>query len=377
MLYDSIDDIMKITGVFEMENLAEYLNNGVETIVRQALKASLKNPLESAFILKFMSAQQKASKRRLQAEKEGTHVPPFLIASISSQCNLFCAGCYARANNSISNDVCNQQLGDAEWERIFGEAEEMGIAFMLLAGGEPLMRRNVIGAAARFNSIVFPIFTNGTMIDDGYIRLLNKNRNLVPMLSLEGGREQTDKRRGEGVYGKLTEVISKLSKKGILYGVSITVTKQNLTGVTDEKFIKDLYDDGCKVVVFVEYVPVTDNTGTSAPDSADRMILSERQDMLRAVFEDMLIVAFPGDEEEFGGCLAAGRGFFHINPMGGAEPCPFSPYSDTSLKNCSLQDALKSPLFRKLEMGGLLAGEHLGGCALYGREAEIRELLNA
>lgn len=360
-----------------MENLAEYLNGGVAAIVGQALKASLKNPLESAFILKFKSAQQKASRKRLQADEEGIHIPPFLIASISSQCNLFCAGCYARANNSISETACSQQLGDDEWARIFREAEDLGIAFILLAGGEPLMRRNVIGAAAQFRDIVFPVFTNGTMFDDRYISLFHKNRNLVPILSLEGDREQTDARRGEGVYRKLTEAMARLCEKSILFGASITVTKQNLTGVTDEVFIKSLSEYGCKVVIFVEYVPVSDGSGSDAPDAGDRAVLAKRQDTLRTKFEDMLLVAFPGDEEEFGGCLAAGRGFFHINPMGGAEPCPFSPFSDTSLKTGTLKDALKSPLFKKLALGGFLAGEHLGGCALFNREAEIQDLLNA
>jgi len=45
-----------------------------------------------------------------------------------------------------------------------------------------------------------------------------------------------------------------------------------------------------------------------------------------------LFVAFPGDEDLYGGCLAAGRGFVHISPEGRLEPCPFSPFSDVSLK---------------------------------------------
>lgn len=359
-----------------MEKLAEYLNNGVEIIVKQALKATLKNPLESAFILKYMSAQLKASKRRLQAEEEGLHIPPFLIASISAECNLFCSGCYARANNTISQTVCSQQLDDSEWERIFKEAEDMGIAFILLAGGEPLLRKNVITRAAGVSDIVFPVFTNGTLFDDAYMSLFNKNRNLVPIISLEGDMEQTNARRGDGVYSKLREAMAKMKEKGILFGASITVTKQNLMSVTDETYIKSLYDFGCKVIIFVEYVPVTETTGALAPDAQDRVLLLKRQDDLRSKFDTMLMIAFPGDEEEFGGCLAAGRGFFHINPAGGAEPCPFSPYSDTSLKTSSLKDALKSPLFQKLNLGGYLAGEHLGGCTLFNREEEIKELVN-
>ena len=358
-----------------MENLTEYLNNGVELLVRQALKSALKNPLETAFILKYMGAQQRASKRRLALEAEGVHTPPFLIASIASQCNLFCAGCYARANNCCGEETYKSQLSAAEWERIFREAGEMGIAFILLAGGEPLLRREVLKAASRLQDIVFPVFTNGTLFDDDTVSLFNKNRNLVPILSLEGGRDRTDARRGDGVYDKLQDAMEKLGTKGILYGASITVTKENLAEVTDESAVRGLEDAGCKVVLFVEYVPVPGSDAAHAPDTEDRRAFAARLNTLRERFESMLFVAFPGDEEEFGGCLAAGRGFFHISPTGDAEPCPFSPFSDTSLKSCSLREALQSPLFRKLELGGYLTGEHLGGCALFGREEEIREIV--
>lgn len=360
-----------------MENLVEYLNSGVELIVKQALKATLKNPMESAFILKYMKAQQKASKMRLRAETEGVHIPPFLIASIASECNLFCSGCYARANNSMSQAVCHEQLTDGDWTRIFGEASALGVSFVLLAGGEPLLRKEVIKAAATHPEVVFPVFTNGTLLDSDYISLFHKNRNLVPIMSMEGDKAQTDTRRGPGVYEKLLVVMAQLRDKGILFGVSITVTKQNLKSVTEPEYIKSLWELGCKVVIFVEYVPMAGDAAEAAPDAQDRTQLSARQDQLRCMFEDMLFVAFPGDEEAFGGCLAAGRGFFHINPRGDAEPCPFSPFSDTNLKTGTLKDALKSPLFKRLELGGYLAGEHLGGCALFGREEEIRALAKA
>ena len=39
--------------------------------------------------------------------------------------------------------------------------------------------------------------------------------------------------------------------------------------------------------------------------------------------------------------IVAERGFFHINSHGGAESCPFSPYSDINVKNTSLRQALR------------------------------------
>mgnify|MGYP003623612124 CR=1 FL=1 len=89
----------------------------------------------------------------------------------------------------------------------------------------------------------------------------------------------------------------------------------------------------------------------------------------------MLFISFPGDEKENGGCLASGRGFFHINAAGGAEPCPFSPFSDTSVRKLGLREALRSPLFQALQQDGILAQENVGGCVLLEQEAAVRALL--
>ncbi|MBR5430274.1 MAG: radical SAM protein, partial [Firmicutes bacterium] len=84
-----------------------------------------------------------------------------------------------------------------------------------------------------------------------------------------------------------------------------------------------------------------------------------------------------GDEKEAGGCIAAGRGFFHINSHGGAEPCPFSPYSDMNVARTSIREALRSPLFQALREGELLADDHVGGCGLYERREQVEALLAA
>ena len=75
-------------------DIQSYMTRGVERIVTDALRASVKNPRETAYLVKFSTAAKKASRKRAKAEAGGEHVPPFLIASITSSCNLHCAGCY-------------------------------------------------------------------------------------------------------------------------------------------------------------------------------------------------------------------------------------------------------------------------------------------
>ncbi|MCY6957202.1 radical SAM protein [Clostridium brassicae] len=356
-------------------NLSEYMSEGIENIVKNILKASIKNPKESAFVIKYMLAVKDAKNKRDMLESKGEHIPPFFMGSIATSCNLYCKGCYARANKSCGNNIKGSEISEERWGEIFNEAKDLGISFALLLGGEPLMRRGVIEKASSVKEIVFPIFTNGTMFDEKYINLFDKNRNLVPMISIEGDEYQTDNRRGIGTYNSIMTAMDNLNKKRILFGCSVTVTTENIMTVTSKKFIQELYNKGTRALVFVEYVPVTKSTRNLAPTDKERLILEENIVQLRNIFKNMVFLSFPGDEKYAGGCLSAGRGFFHINANGGAEPCPFSPYSDINLKECSLREALKSPLFKKLKDNEMLLGDHDGGCLLFEKEEDVKELL--
>lgn len=356
-------------------DLQKHIEQGVEKIVADTLKATLKNPKESAFMLKFAAASKKASKVRMRYEEEGLHVPGFLLASITSSCNLHCAGCYSRCINTTVDAPPVEQLTGEEWLRIFEEANELGISFIIVAGGEPMIRRDVIEGAGKMQDIIFPIFTNGTFIDDEYFKLFDKCRNLIPVLSIEGGKEVTDTRRGEGIYDRVTENMKVFQDKGLIFGASITVTTENIKEVTSQEFLDDLFDRGCKLVIYVEFVPVTEEAQHLAPADPEREYMTEALEVLREKYNETVILSFPGDELAMGGCMAGGREFFHINSHGAAEPCPFSPYSDINVKNTSLKEAIKSPLFEKLQTGGLLTGAHAGGCVLYEKKAEVEALL--
>jgi MoaA/NifB/PqqE/SkfB family radical SAM enzyme len=197
----------------------------------------------------------------------------------------------------------------------------------------------------------------------------------VPVISIEGGREKTDSRRGEGVYDKIISVMDEFNSRGLIYGVSVTVTKENLSQVFSDDFLDLMRSRGCKAVFYIEFVPVTDEASDLAPDDDDRDFMMDRIAELRASRQDMVYISFPGDEKSSGGCLAAGRGFFHINSHGGAEPCPFSPYSDINVRDTSLREALQSRLFTELRDGGILAGDHIGGCVLHAKKDQVEALL--
>lgn len=357
-------------------NIQEYLAGGVEGILKDSLRASLKNSKEMIYLLKFSKYAKNATKIRQMHSRNGQNIPAFLIASITSSCNLHCTGCYSRANDACSDSEPVNQLSGDEWEDIFIQAKDMGINFIVLAGGEPLLREDVIIKASRHPEILFPIFTNGTMFNDDYLKLFDKNRNLVPIISIEGDERITDLRRGEGVYTQSINSMEQMKKNNIIFGASLTFTRKNLDSILTKEYIDRLYDMGCKVIFFIEYVPVNDQTLHLAPGEAERRKLLNEIESLRRNYSDMLFLSFPGDEKTSGGCLAAGRGFFHINSHGGAEPCPASPYSDINVRDTSLMDALNSKLFKSLRDEGILLDEHEGGCVLFEHREDVEKILN-
>ncbi|MBR1770314.1 MAG: radical SAM protein [Bacteroidales bacterium] len=361
-----------------MENLENYLSNAIKNIMLDAYKSVIQNPKQALFILNMQKTFAKSVKNRDKILKtENLNIPPFLISSISSSCNLTCKGCYARANNSCKDlGHEDKQLMSAEdWRKIFNEASQLGINFNILAGGEPLLRKEVLEAASEIKDMIFPVFTNGTLITETYADFFQKHRNVIPVLSIEGNRTNTDSRRGEGVYGKITSAMEKLKERNVFFGTSITVTTENFDDVTGREFLDNMHSYGSKLIFYVEYVPTSQGTEHLAFKEEHVKQMEVRLDELREKYHDMIFFSFPGDEKVLGGCLAAGRGFFHIGAGGEAEACPFSPYSDRNIRETGLKEALKSPFFEKLRLSKLIGGEHNGGCVLFEHKDEVEKML--
>lgn len=322
-------------------------------------------------IVRHVLWQRQASKLRVKQETEDFHVPPFMIFSITGQCNLNCEGCYSKhLHKNIEEDLPIEKI-----DAIIGEAEDLGISIILLAGGEPLIRKEVLSVAGRHRRVIFPIFTNGLLIDDKVAKAISEKKNILPVISLEGDIGQTDRRRGEGVYNSVIGTFRRLSAQQVLFGASITVTRKNFEEVTGDTFLNDLATRGCSIVFFVEYIPCSENSENLTLTQEQREKLKETLESRREKIK-MIFVSFPGDEEMYGGCLAAGRGFIHVSSGGRVEPCPFSPYSDMSLSRSRLRDALNSEFLKKIRENHDLLVEHQGGCALWENREWVKQEMN-
>jgi MoaA/NifB/PqqE/SkfB family radical SAM enzyme len=349
----------------------DLMNDTIKDIFKTALRITIKNPSQAGFFVKTIARQRNAAKIREKWQDEGVRVPPLMIFSVTNQCNLQCPGCYAMAHER----PMDEEMSPEKIKNVFEEANELGISFVLLAGGEPLVKPEILEISKDFPQIIFPLFTNGLLIDDDITQKLKKYKNIVPIISMEGYQEDTDGRRGKGVYEHLQRTISNINNNGIFSGISLTMTRSNFATVTKEEFVQSLIDLGCKIFFFVEYNPVKEGTEDWILTDQQRVTVPDLMDSLRREFPGVFL-AFPGDEEEFGGCLSAGRGFIHVSPEGNLEPCPFAPYSDTNLRDMTLKEALKSDFMKKIRENHQELTETNGGCALWEKREWVQSLLH-
>ena len=358
-------------------NYIEQLNENIISMFKSSLSLFFHDPAKILFLGKTLSTQKRAVKTRKRWEEQGVHVPPFMIISITNECNLKCTGCYASIHQQTTADVKTEEMDELVLRRLLSEALDLGISQILVAGGEPFTRLEIIEIMRDYPDLIFVIFTNGMLLNPAMIQKLKKVRNIIPIISLEGKEKETDDRRGAGTYLQLKKTFQKLKKAGIIYGISFTLTSLNFHVAIDKTYIDQLISSGVKVFFFVEYVPVAERT--------DHLIITnEHRDNLKVILHDYrlefpaIFISFPGDEEELGGCLAAGRGFIHINPEGRIEPCPFAPYSDSNIQELSLKEALKSNLLATIRENKeiLEEAEAGGGCTLWAKRELVRSLLD-
>ena len=339
-------------------------------VFKDALRVSIKKPSLAFYFLKTIVNQRRAQRNRLKWIREGIQVPPVMIFSITNRCNLNCKGCYNKALRIPSKN----ELDTDEIINILDQAKELGISFIVIAGGEPFVRKDFLKIIRTFPELVFLVFTNGLLIDDLLLGEIKRRRNVVPVISIEGHLDETDNRRGKGVFNLLKSVIENLNKESIFFGISFTMTRKNFESLTDDAFVADLVGKGCKLFFYVEYTPIAEGTEDWILTGEQRKKIPDIMETYRKRFT-ALFAGLPAEEELFGGCLSAGRGFIHVNAEGDLEPCPFAPFSDVNLKDMALKEALKSRLLEEIRKNQSILDESKGGCSLWVNRKWVESLL--
>jgi MoaA/NifB/PqqE/SkfB family radical SAM enzyme len=280
--------------------------------------------------------------RKAFAEKSGFYPPDAMLMSPTMRCNLHCYGCYA-ASYPTEEDLPFEVI-----DRLVDECKGMGIYLVIMTGGEPFIRKDLFDLFEKHEDTIFQIYTNGTLIDEKMVERFVALGNVVPAISLEGLREETDSRRGRGQFDRIVELMDWLRKAGIFFAVSTTQTSQNTDVLTSDAFVDFLVEKGCILLWNFHYVPIGRNPDLSLmakPEQRNRM--RERFSYFRAT-KPMLFVDFWNDGCLTQGCIAAGRKYFHVNARGDVEPCVFCHFASDNIKEKSLAEALNSPLFQEI-----------------------------
>ncbi len=333
----------------------------------------LKHPKSMYTILQLAKAYRKSRNIRGEEFLKGLKVPPFLILSVTSSCNLKCAGCYAAATGTLCNQKSNKSLHLEQWIQIVQEARELGVFAFIIAGGEPFLMPDLLKLCEKFKDRLFIIFTNGTVLNDKDIQKLKRLRNTVVIVSIEGDQNLTDTRRGIGVYDKIINTINELYSKGVLSGISITINRNNFKYWMDSQNIDDLISKGIHLAFLLEYIPVDNDT--------DLMLTNEESHAFREIVlnyrksKQIFLVHSPGDEEYMGGCVSAGRGFAHVTPSGDLTPCPVSNIATHNLSKSTLREGLNSQLFKIIRESEHLLETNGSPCALFSHTEEVNAIV--
>jgi radical SAM protein with 4Fe4S-binding SPASM domain len=91
----------------------------------------------------------------------------------------------------------------------------------------------------------------------------------------------------------------------------------------------------------------------------------------------MFLMDFWNDGEFAGGCVAGGRQYCHINARGDVEPCAFIHYSNVNIKDMSLKEALKQPIFEEYRKNQPFNHNHLRPCPCLDNPEQLRKMVHA
>jgi MoaA/NifB/PqqE/SkfB family radical SAM enzyme len=304
--------------------------------------------------------------RKAFEAENGFYPPDAMILSPTMRCNLSCYGCY-------SGSYPQEDLPFEVIDRVVGECKEMGIHLVLMTGGEPFLRKDLFDLFEKHSDTIFQIYTNGSLIDEGMVERFVELGNVIPAISLEGFREETDGRRGKGQFDRITKVMDWLKQAGIFFAISTTQTSKNTDTLTSDEFIDFLIEKGCILLWNFHYMPIgraPDFSLMTTPEQRNRT--RERFGYFRAT-KPILMVDFWNDGCLTHGCIAGGRKYFHVNARGDVEPCVFCHFASDNVKEKSLVEALNSPLFREIRSKQPFSENLFRNCPLIDHPEQGRE----
>lgn len=309
-------------------------------------------------------------KQEAMRDQHHCNIPWAILLDPTSACNLRCTGCWAAEYGH------KQNLTYEEIDSIINQGVKLGTHVYIYTGGEPLVRKHdLINLCEAHPDCAFLSFTNATLIDEEFVQDMIRVANFVPAISVEGFEEATDARRGKGTYAKVSRAMELLRENGLPFGVSCCYTSANASSIASEKFFDWLIEKGALFAWIFTYMPVGVGSPTSLMVHAD-----QREHLYRFIREmrekkPLFTLDFQNDGEFVGGCIAGGRRYLHINAAGDVEPCVFAHYANVNIRETTLLDALRSPLFMQYYEGQPFNDNLLKPCPILENEGLLADMV--
>ena len=294
------------------------------------LRVVRERPAAARAILRFLGTYIEDVYRRARSQDAGIAAPGTVVIEPTDRCNLHCPGCYAKSS-SDGRDLPFDRLVE-----IVQQVIDMGVSLITISGGEPFLReradRTISRLAERFPNHGFLVYTNGTLIDEAVAVRLGKLGNVFPAISVEGFEHQTDARRGPGIATRNRLARQWLARHGVMAGFSATVTRENAEAIASDAFIHQRIAEGDMFGWFFLMQPIGRAPRPELMVTArQRALLREAILRWRQAELPIFLGDFWNDGPLVGGCIAAGRSYFHIYANGDISPCVFAPVASGNI----------------------------------------------
>jgi MoaA/NifB/PqqE/SkfB family radical SAM enzyme len=191
----------------------------------------------------------------------------FAEVDVTDNCNLRCKHCYHFHGKSVFE---KKEIPIEEWEKRFNGLHKSGIRAILLVGGEPALRIDVLMMAQRiFNYVA--VITNGT------IKIPDEFENRI-YVSVDGLEERNDSIRGKGVFSKIIKNYS--GDKRVV--INMTLMEENYQELGD--VVKIVKKHNFKGVVCNVYTPGIDFRGPEYLRNDARRKIIEEMKRVKSLF---------------------------------------------------------------------------------------------
>lgn len=164
---------------------------------------------------------------------------PVVVWNVTQACNLNCIHCYAHANEQGHK----KELSNEQALAMIDDLAEFGVPVILFSGGEPLMRRDLLGliSYAGDKGMRAVISTNGTLITREKAKALKEVDLSYVGISLDGMEEINDRFRGKkGAFKKAMEGIKNCQEVGLKVGLRFTINRININEI---QYVFDLIEN--------------------------------------------------------------------------------------------------------------------------------------